>query len=456
MSKIFVVMKKCDHENVIRRIDEKACAGWKELFELVAVDERRNARKNNANPMAYVKVTDDIVDKLGEGDYSLLVVQKDVAVDVKRLGELDIKLREVRSVDVLVDFIFDKLKKNKLYWLDHAIHQWGKSSIPKLHPDAWAQQFALLGVPWVGTNLLKLLKVISNDELTNAFTIPPEDFAGLKVVHAYFRDTEPGSSSLNIRNILEHLYPSEQIVEYDPDNPGALRDLNKDIIYLYEDGLWSGVELVKRLDSIFKNIALQNTRCQIHFCYGVTCDAGLMAGRLYSKRVGMMNVQLRPADRQYHYSLIPQEDRNMIESLVSPSDDDIRKAIDGYIRPLAFQSEQFWFGRRAEALWVCESIGCQLVGKFLERRRQAKLPPGDAGAVKLDPISEDKLMGWALGALRFGSTVSFASSIPKPVLPLMWLDGPVCLNGKTVDWRPLFWDVRRTGSVNYPDQADFI
>lgn len=166
----------------------------------------------------------------------------------------------------------------------------------------------------------------------------------------------------------------------------------------------------------------------------------------------MQNVQLRAAVGDDHYKLLRLEDELKIENLIAPSDDEVRRIIDEHIRPMAFQSDHIWCGRQAEALDICEAIGRQLVSSFLERRRQTKLLSENTG-IPFDATAEDRSLRWALGALRFGSTVAFESSVPKPVLPLMWLQGKVILNGIEINWRPLFWDVRRTGAISYSDQA---
>lgn len=446
--KLLLVIKTGDADRVVRRIADKACMGWEREIEIYPVCERRSARKQTMEQVDYIARTDQLIDRLEDGEYSAIILQAHVAVDDSRLKQVGIRFHKANSLDVLLKLIFEELRKRKLDWLTHSTYQWQKSAIRSLHPDAWAQQFDALGVRWVGTNLLKLLRVVSDDELRAAFRVPESEFAGLKVVHAYFRDQEPGSSSLNVKMILEHLYPANQVIEYDPEKPDCIDGIDKDIIFVYEDGLWSGVELVRRLNNICKNSVLKNTPCQIHFRYGVTCDAGLIAGRLFSKRERLQNIQLRPATANYHYGFLQTDAFSRLENLANLSDDEIRQEIDSLIRPFAFQSEQFWDGRRDEALRICTHLGRQLVSAFLERRRDGKR--GQDGLAP-EPIPEEKLMGWALGALRFGSTISFSSSVPKPVLPLMWLTGPVCIEGKQIDWKPLFWDVRRTAVIDYSE-----
>ena len=79
-----------------------------------------------------------------------------------------------------------------------------------------------------------------------------------------FAMASPGSSSTNIKDILEHTY-AQPILEIDlSTNPEELlKDL--DVLYLYEDGLWSGVELVRRLNLISQWPRVRNRDMRIVF-----------------------------------------------------------------------------------------------------------------------------------------------------------------------------------------------
>jgi hypothetical protein len=109
-----------------------------------------------------------------------------------------------------------------------------------------------------------------------------------------------------------------------------------------------------------------------------------------------------------------------------------------------------WGNRLDEAREICASLGSQLVPPFLARREEEK---NEASAININSISKEKISRWALGALNFGTVVTFSSSVPKPTLPLLWLRGEVEHKGKKIDWQPLFWDVRRIGASPEPKKS---
>jgi hypothetical protein len=134
--------------------------------------------------------------------------------------------------------------------------------------------------------------------------------------------------------------------------------------------------------------------------------------------------------------------------LTDRSDREIRKTLDAEIEPYAFRNTAGWADDQSSAISVCSKIGEQLIRPFLERHAKKKCEDNENTGFSPIQISDEKVAEWELGALGFASTIVFASSIPKPVLPLLWLEGTVSVEGKSVKWRPLFWDARRTGSAD--------
>ena len=116
------------------------------------------------------------------------------------------------------------------------------------------------------------------------------------------------------------------------------------------------------------------------------------------------------------------------------TDDDFRKLVDAHVVPYAFANDLLWKGRAQQACEVCEAIGAQLVRPWLARTK------GTAGL-------DERTNRWTLGALRMASLTAFANSVPKPVIPLLWLSGDVSFHSHQFEWRPLFWDARRTNAA---------
>lgn len=333
-----------------------------------------------------------------------------------------------------------------MHWYNHAKHEWENSSLKCATPEAWVQQFVELGYGHIAKHLLKNLRVITDADLREAFKTSEAERIGLNIAHAFFEDDEPGSSSIAIQNVLEHMYTlPDKVIKINLASANSLANINADVLFVYEDGLWSGVELVRRLNAMCKTEHFTKSSLQLHFKYGATSDVGLLAARLFAKREGLSRIQFYPAKSSRHFKFL-KDGVNGFDHLNGQNDAAIRSALDMEIEPYAFQSVELWGEERKKAISVCAEIGEQLVRAFLERKEQAKSNTVESGVNnKSIHVSDEKVTQLKLGAGSFASTIVFASSIPKPVLPLMWLQGRVTLGNKSVNWRPLFWDARRTG-----------
>ncbi len=434
--RIIVLVKYEAIAGLTRRICEQSRLGWEDAIEISSIPERRRSASND-------EATDLMIRRWFDGEYSRLICQKDLALDLDRIKSQLIPSNVVSTVDDAFDKVNRELKRRRLHWLTSAQYNFDNSTNKYLPPDAWVKQFADLGHEWIGRILLKQLRVVSDSELRDAFTVLPKDVEGHRVFYGYFGDSEAGSSSISIRNILEHLKKYGDVVEV---NASELlqRDFRAfDSIYIFEDGLWSGVELVDRLSILRDRLVGDLNRIQFQFVFGVTSDAGLIAGRSYLRQQGISNVVLRSSVIENHYCFLPNEFKREISHRVEISSDEIRKLIDESVNPQVFQSDSLWNGQAVAARRFCSEVGAQLVRPFLERREAMK---AEQEARSPRVVGDDKVGRWALGALNFGSPVVFASSSPKPSLPLLWLSGQVSIGGRTISWRPLFWDTRRTGA----------
>lgn len=447
-SRSLFVVKKSDFSRMSEGFKKNAVVGWEEEIELLALDDKKMSRA--VAKIEKNKNSNDLVSLIAEWNFLRVIVQDGVPIDIEYLKDQGINIRLVPSAMTLLQVISDELKVRNLHWLGRAMSEWSKSSIPAESPEVMVQQFAELGYAQIGKQLLKSLRVVTEAELRAAFKTSDAEQLGLHVVHAYVHDGEAGSSSLAVKNVLEHLYPSDEVVKIDVENLADIASINADIVYVYEDGLWSGVELVRRLNAICATAHFKTSDIQLHFKYGVTSDAGLVAARLFAKRERIGRVQFRAATLENHFTFLKAGTDTCLLHLTDRSDDEIRKALDAEIEPFAFRSAAGWDHERSSAISVCSNIGEQLIRPFLERNAKEKFAARkdkEVGSAPV-PISDAKVARWGLGALGFASTIVFSSSIPKPVLPLFWLNGTVCLDGKTVQWRPLFWDVRRIGHAD--------
>lgn len=429
-----------DSDRLIRRIEEVACPGWQTQIEIRPCKSLSRSERRKLGRGVDSGYTDKISRDWNEGGLSRIFVEKSIGIDVEALTKEGVRVRAC-STETIYREILEELMRRRLHWSAHSESEWDKSAIRFVHPVEWRRQFDGLGYGWIGEGLLKQLRVVSDAELRSGLLLGAEDFTGLRVGHAYIKDDEPGSSWINIKDLLEHTYTKDSnslVLEIDLSESEPKEIAGLDILYIYEDGLWSGVELVKRLKAISQWLSVKNRDFRVVFRYGVTCDAGLYAGRHFVRRERLTSVQVLPG-AVAHYLFLQNGSVDQIAIEINADDETIRKGLDSRVAPYAFQENNVWNGRASEAMQVCRHIGEQLVKPWLAR---AKGPTNlEARAAK-----------WALGAFGFSSMTTFSKCVPKPVLPLLWLDGDISLNGTRMKWRPLFWDARRTGQA--PSRAN--
>lgn len=421
--RVIVYVKGDSADQLVSRIDRLSCKGWDTQIKIRPFKTGQRS-------------TETIEQRLSEGrqedNISKIFVDRSLKARCSELKGEGIKIRSL-SLEAIYREICDELKNRRFHWLTHSMHEWQKSGIKHIHPQAWCEQFSDLGCDWVGEGLLKQIRVISDAELRSEILIPEMEQFGLQVAHGYVSDREPGSSSINIKDILEHSYTTP-ILEIDlaAEPPPLVDKLN--VLYLYEDGLWSGVELVKRLALLAKWRPVRSRDLKVVFRYGATSDAGLLAGRNFVRREGLTtSIEISPATSN-HFTML--RDNALNDALLQIGvavDEEFRRSLDSRVLPYAFRVSNAWKGKADEAVDVCREIGSQLVRPWLQRM------------TKGEGVLENRVAKWSLGAFGFASMITFSKSVPKPVLPLLWLSGKVNIGGKNMDWKPLFWDARRTG-----------
>ena len=377
-----------------------------------------------------------IVENITDSDIEKIIIYGSIPLNLEQL-QCDATIRVVHSLATLYRETTSALKLCGLHWLEHAQREWAQSSIGTTRPQEWVEQFARIGNKEIAKKLLKSLRVIDDASLRKAFYTRKEEMLGLRVGHGFFSDEEKGSSSIAVQQVLEHLYPG-QVHKLDTKNPATWSSLDLDRLYVYEDGLWSGVELIRRLQSIADSSEFKQSDIHFYFKFAATSDVGLAAARLFTRQLKTSRFHFIPGEVGNHFEFFPKEsDTDFLEV---PTDVyALRASLDSLVEPYAFKLRDNWSDDRDQSITVCEQVGKQLVKPFLQRKNKEKSTSEEV------IVTEEEVKRWQLGAMGFASTVVFSSSIPKPVLPLMWLQGTVNIRDMKIDWQPLFWDVRRTG-----------
>lgn len=322
--------------------------------------------------------------------------------------------------------LIEHLRTTGGHWRDHALAEIRRFEGRRGNLDAWLQQFGELGQPDIGRKLAAQLRVIRTGELpTGAFSASEADVIGLRRINCYVEDGDPGGSWLEMKSLLEHSCPRDTVHAANWDEEAArltLPDVPADEILIYEDGLWSGKEVVKRLVGLRE----QPGTAIVKLRFAVVTDFGLMVARQAIRAIGLEGrISVDTTKSELLRFMDPGNHGSDLGLDVEP--DTFYADLHQHVRPFAFRRPDDWTASEIE---FCENIGGQLVRTWLQQS-------------SVTEPSAEKVARFALGGGRFASTVAFSRSVPKVCLPLLWLDGPVAFGGRSVAWRPLLVDARR-------------
>lgn len=442
--KVIIVVYRRDADELKALIADTCRLGWESAVKLLMTtpDDDKNY------------LTDEVIYAATTYGKHCKVFFQGSSLDKRTLNRRGIEIDHAASIKTLFTKIKSTLRDTLLDWKEHARSEWEKSSIGHISTDVWYQQLAENGQRDLAKKLLKALKVITQADLRKSFKRDgASDDVGQSCLHAYIKDGEPGSSSITIQNVLDHMFPIGTVHPLDLADERFFDEVNVDVLYIYEDGLWSGVELVKRLCYLAGRESFMKSKTRIEFKYSVLSDAGLSAGRIAASNYPSGKFVINPGGERFNF--FREGVDSQFSHLTDRTDANVRKAVDESIEPYVFSIPSLWGASRETAMETCADIGAQLIKPYLERQAREKarqqaakegMTESDLGSQVIE-IDESKIARWQLGAERFGSTIVFESSVPKPVLPLMWLHGPVTIGDRQLEWQPLFWDARRIGTA---------
>lgn len=321
--------------------------------------------------------------------------------------------------------IKSQLKCLRWDWESHAEDELNKFDGPKQSLSAWIQQFASIGCLDIGKKIAGQLRIIQTGRLhLSAFRLSKADIIGHRQANCYIEDNDPGGSWNEIKSILTHSFSPETVLGIFWDEISERMEFpseNYDKFIIYEDGLWSGKEAVRRLLAIKRN----SPKIPIVFRYGIVTDFGLRVVRHAIRALDLLQVVSIDTSSSELICFL-REIPSHLDCGLDLEHEEYFEKMHEYVEPFAFNG-MYW---SESEVALCEKIGEMLVFNWLSNGRPR---------IEL----EDKIKKFRLGGGNFASTVAFSRSIPKVCLPFLWLDGSVELNGKVVAWRPLLVDARR-------------
>lgn len=319
------------------------------------------------------------------------------------------------------------LKELGFHWETYAVGQLSRFSGQTTPLKDWQDQFSRLKVGYLGRRLLMQLQVVAFGDNGRPFAPRRHEMIGQKTLHCYFNDGEQGGSWVSVQDELSHDISTDMVRPIEVTPGGfSLPAGDVDELVIYEDGLWSGRETVKRM------VAIKNLRevRQIRLRFAVVTDFGLMVARHAIRHYQLQTSVRVDANGARFEKFVRPGLPSELELGTGMDPDAYFLALHNHVERAAFRNADDWPEGLESAEATTRAIGSQLVRRWLEKDSS---PEVVAKGIKK----------FELGGGGFASTTVFTRSVPKVCLPLFWLSGPVSLNGNTVQWRPLFLDARR-------------
>lgn len=319
------------------------------------------------------------------------------------------------------------LQAKGAFWREYANAQIANFDGKKASLDAWLQQFGELGCTMVGRRLVAQLRVIRPGQMKpDPFAPRTEDRLGQRQLHCYVRDEDRGGSWVSIQDALTHSHSPSAVGEIFWDkttNKLLLPQADLDEVVVYEDGLWSGSETVRRLRALKDSPVAYTLRLK----FAVVSDFGILVVRHAIRSLGLSGRVILDCSGAELMTFLRDDLSTEMQFGDGMATDVYYDRLHDFTFPHAFRNPN---SSTAGDLDICAIIGGQLV---IEWQTHTKKRVPTPKTVKL----------FELGGGRFASTTLFSRSIPKVTLPLFWLDGPVEFAGRKIGWKPLFVDPRR-------------
>jgi hypothetical protein len=324
------------------------------------------------------------------------------------------------------------LETLKLCWTDQANEAYESYDhrSPQFGVMQWLQQFDEVGAPDLGKALLRHLYVMPTDEcvallvksFATEFGKPSDLIATLSRL---------GKSGAALSGGLRRGLPRDPVVLTEAIESAGKRE-EKVVIHVFEDGLWTGIELSRVIDSLMgtaikpKLPALSNTaliyQYEIVLHFSLVTDIGICAARSLLSELKLGNMSLATADSK------------MIEVL---SDD----------AKTRFENGEFTFRHVQEfspEILVVPSIISQLrthldEGSISHMAEVIRKIGAQLWTLNNNLSSDqDVPLNVEFGANGIGSTILFRHSSPRAVLPMFWATGPVKWGKRRINWKALF------------------
>jgi hypothetical protein len=445
-AKIVLVCHEADKDETISILNAYAACGWQEHGEIYLLEtgsrvqyvgfrDAGTLRRIRQNPVLLRKTLDSIAPP---SEAARIIAVGSVSLELDPPPGDWRTLTPVRSTSELRTSLSKHLSAGGLDWMSKAVTALSDFHIGlnRSAITAWREQFLKFKFgSWVGDALLKLLDFWPTARTTDALfsTSDPggeellltslEQYSAITFIRAETGDSSSMMCRLaknKIGVLLQKRRADFSTFVKETTSPAS--------ILLIEDCLITGTEIIK----LFRNLpmeSLRRHRIDLQFAAGTRFgearlisylqSAGLTNGRILRPPGGFLPNLSAAGEAKFSSNNLFDGKHEMIGTSL-----DLVTGLQLRARPY-FNSTQ-----RKDIEYVCKAICTPLMNAHLLSK-----------GWKAHEI-EAVMPSWQLGYSGLGLLLAFSHGVPKPALPLFWVEADidVKLDGQTirVSWKPLF------------------
>ncbi|CDG80882.1 phosphoribosyltransferase-like protein [Janthinobacterium agaricidamnosum] len=301
---------------------------------------------------------------------------------------------------------------------------------PDFDVASWLKQFDAIGAPSLGKALLRHLEVLPTDQCVS---ILAKSYLAHSGVPADFVATlsKMGKSGAALSGGLRRHLERDPIILTDAIEKNATSQERK-CIHVFEDGLWTGIELSRVLESLIGKSTkpklpalsdptlLHKYNVVLHFA--LATDIGIYAAKSLLLEWDLKNFSLATSNSKMIEVLTAEAKSNFENGNFSFKHvRDFASEVSITPRIITLLSVEMSDAAITHVMGVIRTVGSQL------------------WAINNKALSDSAIpLNVEFGANGIGSTTLFRHSSPRAVLPMFWASGPIKWGSKRIHWKALF------------------
>jgi hypothetical protein len=445
-TKIVVICHDADRDDAQAIIDKSAPIGWRAVGEIRLLEagsrprfrakEGGTEREVAQNPELLRRTLDQIAPPQ-QAARIIIVGTVRLYPDLQQSDpRAPIRLATTKQLSEVLPNV---LSTAGLDWLSHLMRSLEHYHVEIDQPrvDAWRYQFQVFDGAWMAEALLKLLDFWPSSQVSETlFRVPGQTTPSTdndihdwlsSYDHIAFNKADSGDSSAMISRLAK-IRIGKMLATKRTDFAKHVTESSRPTnILLLEDCLVTGTETVRLLDAL-PTEKLHEHRIDMKFAVGT--QSGCKRLGLYLKQRGLTNARvLLPPDaimQNFTPAGLAVQDTGLFAE-----NGDLLHPAEHIIHGIQLRAKgHFNRSERDNITSLCQSICGPLLRLHLQR---AEWPPESI---------EEVADRWKLGFAGLGLLLALAHGIPKPTLPLFWVEGPISVEHFSyrfrADWIPLF------------------